>query len=139
MRIHSVQTSTRYVVDSVASLKTLNHVLVLVGPRKFRLFRYVGKRPYRSHESSGYNPGVPQNQARSRRCITRALIDKREFSKPCKPFAGTVIDYRNWHLSLGRRFRSLKLWFVLRSFGAEGFRAHIRKVTGAYLQLSLEI
>ena len=39
-----------------------------------------------------------------------------------------AIDYRNWHLGLGRRFRSLKLWFVLRSFGAEGFRKHIRRV-----------
>lgn len=43
-------------------------------------------------------------------------------------FTGTVIDYRNWHLSLGRRFRSLKLWFVLRSFGVEGFRTYIRRV-----------
>lgn len=41
--------------------------------------------------------------------------------------AGTVIDYRNWHLALGRRFRALKLWFVLRGFGAEGFRAHVRQ------------
>lgn len=41
---------------------------------------------------------------------------------------GIVIDYRNWHLSLGRRFRSLKLWFVLRSFGIEGFQANVRKV-----------
>lgn len=41
---------------------------------------------------------------------------------------GIVIDYRNWHLSLGRRFRSLKLWFVLRSFGVEGFQANVRKV-----------
>jgi len=43
-------------------------------------------------------------------------------------FLGTVIDYRNWHLSLGRRFRSLKVWFVLRSFGAQGFRKYIRQV-----------
>jgi len=42
---------------------------------------------------------------------------------------GTVIDYRNWHLALGRRFRSLKLWFVFRSFGAEGFRSYIRRVS----------
>lgn len=41
---------------------------------------------------------------------------------------GTVIDYRNWHLALGRRFRSLKLWFVLRGFGVEGFRNYIRRV-----------
>jgi hypothetical protein len=44
-------------------------------------------------------------------------------------FKGTVIDYRNWHLALGRRFRSLKFWFVFRSFGAEGFRNYIRKVS----------
>ena len=42
--------------------------------------------------------------------------------------AGLVVDYRNWHLGLGRRFRSLKIWFVLRSYGVEGFQAHIRKV-----------
>jgi hypothetical protein len=42
---------------------------------------------------------------------------------------GTVIDYRNWHLALGRRFRSLKFWFVFRSFGTKGFRNYIRKVS----------
>ena len=42
---------------------------------------------------------------------------------------GTVVDYRNWSLALGRRFRSSKLWFVLRSFGVEGYQAHIRKVS----------
>ena len=41
---------------------------------------------------------------------------------------GTVIDYRNWHLALGRRFRSLKVWFVLRSYGVIGFQKHIREV-----------
>jgi aromatic-L-amino-acid decarboxylase len=37
-----------------------------------------------------------------------------------------VVDYRDWHLSLGRRFRGLKLWWVLRSYGAEGLRRFIR-------------
>jgi len=41
--------------------------------------------------------------------------------------AGTVVDYRNWQLAVGRRFRSIKLWFVLRNYGAQGFRKHIRK------------
>jgi len=40
--------------------------------------------------------------------------------------SGAVIDYRDWHVSLGRRFRALKLWFVLRSYGAEGLRYLIR-------------
>lgn len=37
-----------------------------------------------------------------------------------------VINYRDWHIPLGRRFRSLKLWFVLRLFGVEGLRARLR-------------
>jgi aromatic-L-amino-acid decarboxylase len=41
--------------------------------------------------------------------------------------SGQVIDYRDWHVPLGRRFRALKLWFVLRSYGAEGIRHHIRE------------
>ncbi|MGD8375427.1 MAG: pyridoxal-dependent decarboxylase [Acidobacteriota bacterium] len=41
--------------------------------------------------------------------------------------SGEVIDYRDWHVPLGRRFRALKLWFVLRHYGAEGIRHHIRE------------
>ena len=39
---------------------------------------------------------------------------------------GTVIDYRDWSVPLGRRFRALKLWFVLRSYGAAALREMIR-------------
>lgn len=41
--------------------------------------------------------------------------------------SGAVIDYRDWHIQLGRRFRSLKLWFVVRHYGMEGLRYHIRQ------------
>ena len=41
--------------------------------------------------------------------------------------AGEVIDYRDWHVPLGRRFRALKLWWVLRSYGAEGIRSVVRE------------
>ena len=37
-----------------------------------------------------------------------------------------VNNYRDWGIQLGRRFRALKLWFVLRSFGAEGLRQKVR-------------
>ena len=40
--------------------------------------------------------------------------------------SGQVIDYRDWHGPLGRPFRALKLWFVLRCFGAAGLRGMIR-------------
>ena len=38
---------------------------------------------------------------------------------------GRVIDYRDWGVPLGRRFRALKLWFVLRAYGVENLRAMI--------------
>ena len=37
-----------------------------------------------------------------------------------------MIDYRNWQMPLGRRFRSLKLYFVLRSFGVDGIQRYLR-------------
>lgn len=40
--------------------------------------------------------------------------------------SGKVFDYRDWQVPLGRRFRALKLWTVLRWYGAEGLRTHIR-------------
>ena len=41
--------------------------------------------------------------------------------------SGAVIDYRDWHIPLGRRFRALKLWFVIRHYGVQGLQAHIRR------------
>ena len=41
--------------------------------------------------------------------------------------SGGVIDYRDWQIPLGRRFRALKLWFVIRHYGVEGLRFHIRR------------
>ena len=39
---------------------------------------------------------------------------------------GTVNDYRDWGVPLGRRFRALKLWSVIRTYGVEGLREKIR-------------
>ena len=39
---------------------------------------------------------------------------------------GKVNDYCDWGVPLGRRFRSLKLWFVLRSFGTETLQEKLR-------------
>ncbi|CAI6332283.1 unnamed protein product [Periconia digitata] len=41
--------------------------------------------------------------------------------------SGLVTDYRDWQIPLGRRFRSLKLWFVLRTYGVKGLQQFIRK------------
>jgi aromatic-L-amino-acid decarboxylase len=47
---------------------------------------------------------------------------------------GHVIDYRDWSVPLGRRFRALKLWFVLRAYGVEG----IRQMIDAHIELARE-
>jgi aromatic-L-amino-acid decarboxylase len=41
--------------------------------------------------------------------------------------SGAVIDYRDWQIPLGRRFRALKLWFVIRHYGVEGLQFHVRR------------
>jgi aromatic-L-amino-acid decarboxylase len=50
-----------------------------------------------------------------------------EYLRNAATESGQVIDYRDWHVPLGRRFRALKLWAVIRWYGAEGLRAHVRR------------
>lgn len=40
--------------------------------------------------------------------------------------SGHAIDYMHWQLALSKKFRSLKLWFVIRNFGIEGLQQHVR-------------
>ncbi|MFG3690722.1 pyridoxal-dependent decarboxylase [Micromonospora sp. NPDC047740] len=58
--------------------------------------------------------------------LIEALTVMPEFLRNAATESGAVIDYRDWQVPLGRRFRALKLWFVLRWYGVEGLRAHIR-------------
>lgn len=63
----------------------------------------------------------------SREAIIDALSITPEYLRNAASDAGSVIDYRDWQIPLGRRFRSLKLWFVLRHYGVEGLRSYIRE------------
>ncbi|MFI4898122.1 MAG: pyridoxal phosphate-dependent decarboxylase family protein [Phycisphaerales bacterium JB059] len=62
---------------------------------------------------------------RSARDLVDALSITPEYLRHESQLAGAV-DFRDWQVPLGRRFRSLKLWLLLRMFGIEGLRAHIR-------------
>jgi len=53
--------------------------------------------------------------------LTRSTCVRRRYNE------GLVSDYRDWQIPLGRRFRSLKLWMVLRQMGVSGLRRHIRR------------
>ncbi len=50
--------------------------------------------------------------------------------------SGAVIDYRDWQVPLGRRFRALKLWFVIRHYGVEGLRFQVRRHVGLAQQFA---
>ncbi|CAM3924914.1 pyridoxal-dependent decarboxylase [Nocardioides zeicaulis] len=63
---------------------------------------------------------------RDRAALTGALTILPEYLRNAATESGAVVDYRDWHPQLGRRFRSLKLWAVLRTYGLEGLRAHVR-------------
>ncbi len=63
---------------------------------------------------------------RDRRPMIEALSILPEYLRNTATESGEVIDYRDWQVPLGRRFRALKLWSVIRWYGAEGLRAHIR-------------
>lgn len=62
-----------------------------------------------------------------RGALIQALSVLPEYLRNQASESGQVIDYRDWQIPLGRRFRSLKLWFVLRCFGVEKLQRRIRK------------
>lgn len=63
---------------------------------------------------------------RDRRALTGSLSILPEYLRNSASESGAVVDFRDWHPQLGRRFRSLKLWTVLRTYGVTGLQAHIR-------------
>ena len=69
-----------------------------------------------------------------RAALIRALSVLPEYLRNQATESGAVIDYRDWQVPLGRRFRALKLWFVIRHYGVEGLQYHIRR----HVQLAQE-
>jgi aromatic-L-amino-acid decarboxylase len=62
-----------------------------------------------------------------RAALIRALSILPEYLRNQATETGAVIDYRDWQIPLGRRFRALKLWFVIRHYGVEGLQHHVRR------------
>lgn len=64
---------------------------------------------------------------RDRRLLADALSMTPDILKSKGMDPAALNDLRNLQIVLGRRFRALKVWFILRSYGQEGFRAHLRR------------
>jgi aromatic-L-amino-acid/L-tryptophan decarboxylase len=62
-----------------------------------------------------------------RKALIQTLSILPEYLRNKATESGAVIDYRDWQIPLGRRFRALKLWFVIRHYGIEGLQYHIRR------------
>jgi aromatic-L-amino-acid decarboxylase len=62
-----------------------------------------------------------------RGALIRTLSVLPEYLRNKATESGAVFDYRDWHVPLGRRFRALKLWFVIRHYGVEGLQHHVRR------------
>jgi aromatic-L-amino-acid decarboxylase len=63
---------------------------------------------------------------KDRALLIKSLSVLPEYLRNRATESGAVIDYRDWQVPLGRRFRALKLWFVIRHYGVEGLQHHIR-------------
>jgi aromatic-L-amino-acid decarboxylase len=64
--------------------------------------------------------------------LADALSITPEYLRNAASGSGDVVDYRDWQVPLGRRFRALKLWTVIRRFGADG----LRDVVGGHVALA---
>lgn len=69
-----------------------------------------------------------------REALIKSLTINPEYLKTEVSDSDTVFDYRDWQVPLGRRFRALKLWSVIRYYGINGIQSHIRgHITSAKL------
>jgi aromatic-L-amino-acid decarboxylase len=74
---------------------------------------------------------------RDRGALLRTFQTAPEYLKT--PEDAEVVNFRDWGIQLGRRFRALKLWFVIRSYGVEGLRALVRKHVALAKELADQI
>ena len=61
---------------------------------------------------------------RDRTALLRTFQITPEYLRTAQDAA--VVNFRDWGIQLGRRFRALKLWFVIRSYGVDGLRSIVR-------------
>ncbi len=78
------------------------------------------------HKWMGVNFDCDLYWTADRRSLLGALSILPEYLRSAAAESGAAIDYRDWQIPLGRRFRSLKLWFALRLDGIEVFQTLIR-------------
>jgi aromatic-L-amino-acid/L-tryptophan decarboxylase len=79
------------------------------------------------HKWMGVNFDCNLYWTADRAALLGALSILPEYLRSAAAEAGAVVDYRDWQIPLGRRFRALKLWFAIRCDGVASFQQMIRR------------
>ncbi|MEP1122651.1 MAG: pyridoxal-dependent decarboxylase [Ilumatobacter sp.] len=79
------------------------------------------------HKWMGVNFDCTTYWTGDRASLLGALSILPDYLRSAAAESGAVIDYRDWQIPLGRRFRALKLWFTIRMDGVDAFRERIRR------------
>jgi aromatic-L-amino-acid/L-tryptophan decarboxylase len=88
------------------------------------------------HKWMGVNFDCTLFWTADRSALLGALSILPEYLRSAAAETGAAIDYRDWQVPLGRRFRALKLWFVLRLDGIEAIRGRLRRDVGLAQELA---
>jgi aromatic-L-amino-acid decarboxylase len=88
------------------------------------------------HKWMGVNFDCTLFWTADRASLLGALSILPEYLRSAAAETGAAIDYRDWQVPLGRRFRALKLWFVLRLDGVEAIRQRLRRDIGFAQELA---
>ena len=88
------------------------------------------------HKWMGVNFDCDLFWVADRTALLGALSILPEYLRSAAAQSGQAIDYRDWQIPLGRRFRSLKLWFAIRAEGVDYFRSMIRRHVGITHELA---
>ncbi|MFM8857654.1 MAG: pyridoxal-dependent decarboxylase [Actinomycetota bacterium] len=91
------------------------------------------------HKWMGVNFDCDLYWTADRRSLLGALSILPEYLRSAAAESGSAIDYRDWQIPLGRRFRSLKLWFAIRLDGLETFQTMIRDHVAMTQELAVAI
>ena len=92
-----------------------------------------------AHKWMGVNFDCDLFWTADRGALLGALSILPEYLRSAAAESGAAIDYRDWQIPLGRRFRALKLWMTLRLDGVEPIRAMIRRHVELTDRLAAEV
>jgi len=89
-----------------------------------------------AHKWMGINFDCDLFWTADRAALLGALSILPEYLRSAAAASGAAIDYRDWQIPLGRRFRALKVWLTLRLDGVEPIRTMIRRHVAMTQQLA---